>query len=225
MTRKDDVIFVTLEPLIAPGQASGTGKAIGIGDRLSQLTGTRKKNWLTRLDAYESVFGPAKKVYPGSAPDIDVLVFRDNKDYYTLVTSGMSDRRMFMPKDSEDPRRLELEMYVKDIKKPQIDRLVNAAEFPFLEKTYLGHGDTIDWAEAITRGSNLEADLLIYSLLETHRQLTLFIRGDNVQLLWCIPITSAELDYKKEHGIDAFLDILDDANHPIALDVHRKSYI
>jgi Suppressor of fused protein (SUFU) len=133
---------------------------------------------------------------------------------------------MFIPKRSKDPCRLELEMYVKEVKKYHIERLTQAAEFPFVEKSYLGHGDTIDWADPIARGSDLEADLIIYSILEDHRELALTIHhGDPVQLLWCVPISSAELEYKLEHGSDALLEVFDEMKHPLVLDVRRKSYV
>jgi hypothetical protein len=225
LSRPDDVIFVRIEPLNTASPPQETGKAISVKDRLAQLDGSRKKNWITRLDAYETAFGPVKKVYPGANPDIDVLVFRENEDYYTLITSGMSDQRMFMPKRSEDPCRLELEMYVKEVKKYHIERLTQAAEFPFVEKTYLGHGDTIDWLDPIARGSDLDADLIMYSILANHRERSLTIHRDPVQLLWCVPISSAELEYKKEEGIDALLEVFDDNKHPLVLDVHRKSYV
>jgi hypothetical protein len=116
-------------------------------------------------------------------------------------------------------------MYGKEAKKYHIERLTRAAEFPFVEKSYLGHGDTIDWADPIAPGSDLEPDLIIYSILEDHRELALTIHGDPVQLLWCVPISSAELEYKIDHGSDALLEVFDDVMHPLVLDVGRKSYV
>ena len=95
----------------------------------------------------ESISGPSNE----GAPSIDVVEFREKPGFLRLVTSGMSDERMRVPKGYRDAVRLELETYVKVVQVEIIDRLVRAAQFPFVERTYLGHGDTIDWGRLSPR--------------------------------------------------------------------------
>jgi hypothetical protein len=104
-------------------------------------------------------------------------------------------------------------------------RLRQNAMFPFADETYLGHGDTINWMTPVVTGSDLTADLLITSITAEYRRLPFQIDGEDVELLWWIPITDAELRFKKERGIDALLQVFDQVRHPRPLDTFRKSYV
>jgi hypothetical protein len=223
---ENHVVFVEID---SPGAAGRRSRLISAEGRLREISGSRKANWMSRLRLYERVFGPSTGVLTGhpigNIPTIDVLVFQERRDYYTLVTNGMSDMRMHMPQNSPDPPRLELEVYVKQVDENITHRLIQDAVFPFVERTYLGHGDTIDWMIPIVEGSKLTADLLIYSILTKHREMKLEIEGDPVQLLWVVPITSEELVYKKENGLDALLSVFDKVKHPMVLNVARPSYV
>src|SRR5262245_19297927 len=74
-----------------------------------------------RERVYEQMFGPMDGVYddtfPGLVPHIDVYVHPPGvagRDFYTLVTGGMSDLRMKLPPDAVDklPRRAEIIFYL-----------------------------------------------------------------------------------------------------------------
>ena len=77
----------------------------------------------------------------------------------------------------------------------------------------------------VVTGSDLTADLLITSITAEHRRLPFQIDGEDVELLWWVPITDAELRFKKERGIDALLQVFDQVRHPRQLDTFRKSYV
>lgn len=132
---------------------------------------------------------------------------------------------MSVPTDSDDPRRAELLIYVNEIRPEILERLSRAAMFPFAEGTYIGHGDTIDWMIPVVDKSDLTTDLIIYSIIEEHRNLPLMIENDEVQLYWLVPITDSELEFKKSHGIDALLELFDKVKHPAPLYTSRASYV
>jgi hypothetical protein len=46
-----------------------------------------------------------------------------------------------------------------------------------------------------------------------------------VGFLWLTFITDAEYALKKEHGVNAVLDLFGEHDHPVALDRSRKSYV
>jgi hypothetical protein len=221
---KDHVAFVEVHP-----PATVESEPMVGGERIGHVLENRHPIWKSRLVRCEKIFGNLIKIYPGSqiagGPTIDVLVFRKSEDYFTLVTNGMSDRRMHMPKNSRDPARLELLMYSNEIDEDLVQRLVQDAAYPFVERTYLGHGDTIDWMTPVVPQSELTADLLIYSIVEKHRDLKLEIEGDPIHLLWVVPITADELEYKKARGLDALLAVFDEVKHPLVLSTDRRSYL
>src|SRR5262245_9254695 len=74
-----------------------------------------------RAAVYEQLFGKYALVYddlfPGLVPHIDVYVHEpgfQGRDFYTLVTGGMSDMPMRLPADApaELPRRAEIDFYL-----------------------------------------------------------------------------------------------------------------
>ena len=220
-----DVAFLELMILPDSRPIYGIGKPLSADERLTQLSGDRRKHWEFRLRAYEATFGPVEQVIPGGETGIDLMVIRESDDYLTLLTNGMSDSRMCSPSGSAEPCRIELEMYVKEVNREAVNWLFRAATFPFVDKTYLGHGDTINWMCPIVPNSSLAADLVIYSILSKHRTLSFTIDGDTVQMFWCVPISVAELAFKKEYGIDALLRLFDSKAHPLVLNVYRRSYV
>jgi hypothetical protein len=59
--------------------------------------------------------------------------------------------------------------------------------------------------------------------MSLHEELVL--DGDGVDLLWVVPITEKECEYKLAKGVDALLEIFDRNHHPFVFDPERKSYV
>jgi hypothetical protein len=50
-------------------------------------------------------------------------------------------------------------------------------------------------------------------------------RDEAVQLVWCVPITTAECNLKLERGAGALYDLFDQRNHPLVFSGARESYV
>ena len=201
------------------------------GNRFSDHRPTRD-----RSAAYNNIFGNfvggfADEHPTANCPLIDLFHFgphSDGRPYHTLVTSGMSDRKMIVPTEHQTiPCRAEIVMYVKEPRDEHYLWVKWAAKFPFIDNTYLNHGHTIPWHEPLFPGSELSCILFINSIVREDNELskTLVIEGDPVNLLWFLPITRQEWALKKESGISALLDLFDKHRHPVQLDEDRRSYV
>jgi hypothetical protein len=103
-----------------------------------------------REKVYEQFFGEARNVYHEVfplIPHIDVYMFcpRDEggRDFWTLVTSGMSDLAMNVPAVVEAPRRCELIFYCSEPKREYLETMRWLAHFPHDQKTWIGSGHTV----------------------------------------------------------------------------------
>ena len=111
-----------------------------------------------REAAYEQIFGKPLSVSHELLPlipYIDVYTFqrkRGDQIEYSLVTGGMSDIEMTLPKRAERdvPRRVELIFYCAEPCEEYIGILRWLAHFPHNSKSWLGHGHTMpNWRSAI----------------------------------------------------------------------------
>ena len=103
-----------------------------------------------REAAYERLFGKALNVSHEllpQIPHIDVYTFqrsRGDQIVYSLVTGGMSDLEMTLPRRAKDvPRRVELIFYCAEPREEYIATLRWVAHFPHDSKSWLGHGHTM----------------------------------------------------------------------------------
>jgi hypothetical protein len=191
-----------------------------------------------RADVYRKAFGEPTERIPGvatpRAPAIDVLVHppgHATRSFYTLVTSGMSDRPMHPPADvGRDGRRAELVLYV-DLPGPSLARLLQTlARLPHEAGGWLGAGHTIpngDPPAPLFPGSRLSSVLLLDSVVAPERDTyrVVEIEGDPLHILWPVPLTAAELAFKIEHGSLALLDVFNERQFSFVLDPGRDSLI
>ncbi len=231
------------DPEITPGGS----KVIRHGERSSPEFKLSERstleNILKREAVYAAIFGPPvltyDDVHPVLVPHIDVYVHEpgfQGRDFYTLVTGGMSDCPMKLPEDAppEMPTRIELIFYLPGNQKPKreyIDFLRTTARMPYDYQTWLGWGASFangNPPEPIFEGTQFDSLVLINTpiakpddTLPEH----LVLDGDAVHLLWAVPITTAEREYKLEEGTEALLDIFDEVQHPFVFDENRPSYI
>lgn len=182
-------------------------------------------------------FGAAPSLLwdPGDeAPQVGCAFFsaeKTGRPWGTLVTFGMSLMPMVMDEraDETDMPRAEMIAYVND-KETQLDDIANWLSwtgcFPFLQEpqTFLGWGHTIRMGN-LFKDSELTTLLTLTSIVKADNEPVFRVENDNVGFLWLTFITDAEYAYKKEHGMNAILDLFGENNHPVALDRSRKSYV
>jgi hypothetical protein len=189
---------------------------------------------------YAKFFGSKWTVDRGDdadGPAIDVYAFRPGedgrgkkRDFYTLVTSGMSAERMRVPKGTPF-RRAELILYVAEPTDHHVGLLRWLARLPLVqETTWYGFGTTMTNGNP-PRPIFDDSDLSCFLFLEpvvgrdkaVHEKLE--VDGDPVALLWVVPITEAECQFILDREPSDFLDLLDRKKHPFVLDEGRPSYV
>lgn len=185
----------------------------------------------SRLAAYGRLLGHATGRAEGPA-GVDVLQVPPGfhgRDFWTLLTSGLSDRRMAIPSDlGPEHARAELVLYVREPSPEHVRLLQTCAALAAEPETWLGHGHTIPNGQPpapLFPGSQLKVLLLLRTILEPDAFLSdhLTIEGDPVSLLWLVPITAAELDLKLLQGLPALFQRFDEGGLSHVLDEGRES--
>jgi hypothetical protein len=190
-----------------------------------------------RERVYEDFFGNAWAVdrgEEGDGPAIDVYTFEPEdeheRDFYTLITGGMADERMRVPRGVKT-RRAELVLYVSEPTQTHTDLLRWLATLPHVqETTWYGPGTTMNNGNPprpIFDDSVLDNFLFLESIVSPDNTLPeqLTLDDDPVGLLWVVPITDAERHYIKDRDVSDFLDLLDRKKHSHVLDEGRQSYV
>jgi hypothetical protein len=147
-----------------------------------------------RESAYAQLFGEAlnvsHEVLP-LVPHVDVYIFqrkRGDQIVYSLVTGGMSDLEMTLPRRAVDvPRRVEP-------REEYISTLRWVAHFPHGNKSWLGHGHTMPNGNppAPFWGSTILDTLVFLPPIVTKDQTLpglLQLDGRPVHFLWLVPLT------------------------------------
>jgi hypothetical protein len=190
-----------------------------------------------RETTYEGLFGKALSVSHEllpQIPHIDVYTFqrsRGDQLVYSLVTGGMSDLEMTLPRRAKDvPRRVELIFYCAEPREEYIATLRWLGHFPHDSKSWLGHGHTMpngDPPAPFWGSTELDTLLFMPPILTKDQTLPeeLKLAGEPVHFLWVVPLTTAECNFKLEKGFDAILDLFQQHRHPHVFDPHRKSYV
>jgi len=203
--------------------------------------------WATqREDYYEQHFGKCDHVLHEATPmipHIDIIVCNPDpakgRDFYTLVTSGMSDLRMTAERGvPRDLLRAEIITYlsVEDYENWRsagwnfmTEWIRFLAEFPHTFKTWLSCGHTLpngDPPEPFLPGSLLTTAFLIAPYFEEPGVPTaLKLGGETVNLLWMVLISDAECELKLSRGSDALVDVFEAGNLPRTIDLSRASYV
>lgn len=200
--------------------------------------------WQLERDAhYEKMLGkPAFVWHVDTAllPHIDVYLYEPSteRNYYTLLTSGMSDARMSVPKEvSGVAARAEIIQYVAhvDVGTAKVEppwfvqSMFSLARFPFAYRTWLSYAHTVPNGEPavpFTQGSLLTTAFFMEPVFEPtafRRELT--IGDEPVDLLWLGFITEAELQFKLQYGQAALLAAFRERHYPQLLDVYRTSLV
>ena len=191
-----------------------------------------------RESVYERLFGKAlsvsHEVLP-LIPHIDVYTFKrtqGEKDVYSLVTGGMSDLAMKLPRSAaaEVPRRVELIFYCSEPRAEYISTLHQAAHFPHAAKSWLGHGHTMpngNPPEPLWGSKDLDTLFFLPPIVKKDQALPseLILGGEPVHFLWVVPLTTAECNFKLARGFGAIMDLFQQNQHPYVFDPQRRSYV
>ena len=190
-----------------------------------------------REAAYRELFGEPASIYRevvSLTPRIDIYVYpagQAGRDFTTLITGGMSDLPMTVPAAvGAEARRAELVLYVAEPNRDYASMLRFLAHFPHDNKTWFGHGHTMPNGQPpapLFPDSDLDTFLLRTPSRESDAALRsrLVLSGDPVNLIWVTPITTAECQFKLDHGADALIKRIDRQNYPIILDECRRSAV
>lgn len=180
---------------------------------------------------YERFFGPLPESVLHSTdtviPHVDIYQFppHENRPYWTLITGGMSDLRQPGIADGLSPRA-EILTYAQEPRPWMFDVLKGLAEMPFGYDTYLHWWHTVPNGMPMTaKASKLTNFFFLPPYFEDAEFDTLRIDGDDVDILWMIPITDAELQFKLEHGADALEQLFESKGLNRIIDESRKSLV
>ena len=194
-----------------------------------------------REAAYERLYGKPESVSHEllpQIPHIDVYTIKrilkkaaGNEEFHVLMTGGMSDLRMRVPRAAGDAaHRVELIFYCGEPRDEYIETLRWIAHFPHDSKSWLGYGHTMPNGNppAPFWGSDTLDTLvflppIIMKDQNLHEELSL--SGDPVSFLWVVPLTTAECNFKLQNGFDALLDLFGKNKHPYVFDPKRASYV
>jgi hypothetical protein len=156
---------------------------------------------------------------------VDVFVYSldvEGLDHPVLaaVTNGMSDLPMYLPEDPETPIRRELIQYFRECTEVFARRLHDCAWLPHFDNFALESEDTIPWPDKLV--GDLQASLFLPTVHQMHAEFSVEIDSDETSLLWHIPITAEELEYKNSRGIDALIDRMDKVGLPWLFDPNNR---
>jgi predicted Zn finger-like uncharacterized protein len=187
--------------------------------------------------------GPAAHVFHEIASDfvhVDLHCVPPGEDrpYQTLVTSGMSDRSMNVPRGAEELRFAELMLCLPPdwpLEQGQLKDEVNywplrllkmLARFPHEYDTWLAYGHTIpngDPPAPYAENTQLCCALLALPLLAPEDFLELVIDGaKTIRFYSLVPLYREEMEFKLQNGMDALGELLAEYGVTELLDIQRR---
>lgn len=187
------------------------------------------QNLLARERHYESHFGPIVEPVMHSTdhkrPHIDIYQFppSGDRDYWTLITGGMSDEPQTAPIANH---RTEILTYAREPAGWLFNILKGLAEMPFDRSTFLHWWHSVPNGKCMTaRPSLLTAHFFLPPFLEPPSIDSLKIQAQPVNILWLFPITETELAFKQTRGGEALEELIVSADLHRAIDEGRRSLV
>ena len=177
-----------------------------------------------------------------SGEPLTIIIVKPTKkrNFYTLVTAGMSYKAMVDPKDLDKAQYYsELVLGLPSVWKapkseadiPNLEDkdkwplllLLTLAEFPHKTKTYLAQGHTV------SLGGNYQGfshAMFNFTLLGPEFEIMLEEKTDNlIFFLGVYPITNAEFDFKKQYTSEKLFEGLIENNVTLVFDADKKRII
>jgi hypothetical protein len=171
-------------------------------------------------------------------PDIYMIEPTPDKDFYTLVTVGMS--ALPMTCKNSDSKYIELmislpktwKLSQDDLKDENnywpIRMLKYLARFPFEHKTWLGYGHSIpngNPASEFSTNCNFTGLLLLPSLIFKNSWECKAGLFKKIHFYTLHPLYTNEMNYKIENGVDSMFDKFDENKLSEIVDINRKEII
>ena len=176
--------------------------------------------------------------------DVNIMRPREDKPYYVMYTTGMSDLPMTLPEEiahREDLKYGELFMFLPKEWNPgetgQLDsdipdsqywpiRLIKyLARFPHEYGTWLGWGHTIpngpDY-EPLCQDTRMGGVVLVQTGGDMGSMKA--EDGKEINFYMVVPAYKEEIEYKLEYGMEALDKRFCDGNLPMVLDIRRPNY-
>ncbi|PSM31880.1 suppressor of fused domain protein [Haliangium sp. UPWRP_2] len=123
-----------------------------------------------------------------------------DRGMWKYATCGMSDET--------NPALIELHLFSATQSEQHVELLTAVTHYHHTEK-HLGLWDTINFGRPWLPGSNCDHGLISLPYLDGPALEK--PEGSAVRCLWLIPITKAEVDYKKTHGVEELETRLEEA--------------
>jgi hypothetical protein len=175
-------------------------------------------------------------------PHVDVHIFppsnASGRNYYTLITSGMSDEKMNLPHGvDKDYARAEILFYIANdetkkyqTEKPWYVEAINFfAHFPFEYKTWLAYSHTLpngNPAIPVVEGSTLSTALFLPAIFEPKEFTQDFrLSGEKVNFLWLTFLNDRETEFKLKFGYDKLVEKFNKDNFPQVFNPFRPSIV
>ena len=95
-------------------------------------------------------------------------------------------------------------------------------ELPFVRNTFISKLHTMEFAQPLFPSPSLLNHVLIGSVpIEFNGLSPFLVNEEATEVLTIVPITDGELQYSKDHGMEAFCKFSADRQFGMALDVNR----
>jgi hypothetical protein len=160
---------------------------------------------------------------PDGGGRIEVRVYElevegETERVQVAVTSGLSDYRMGQVEDGVARHyRREVIQYFGCCGAEELNRMHGVAWVA------LASGFALDFFQTVSPlPGEWSGSLFLPSLVTSHAEWTLPIEGEQVQLLWQVPLRQAELDLARERGVDAVLDRMEAVGLPWIFDAGNR---
>lgn len=180
---------------------------------------------------FEKYLGDLDQVVMKSTGDkpvkVDIYTFAptEERPFYVLITSGMSDQRQNIPEDWDIAPRAELMLYTLHPKGWMYSVLRGLAEMPSEEDTFLSYRHTIPNGRPMTTVPTLlTAFTFLPPQFEDEGFQPMTVGGDDTDLLLLVPITEGERQYAVEHGTDDLYNLFAQHLDPV-IDEYRPCLV
>ena len=154
--------------------------------------------------------------------DLCAVAPTPTRPYYTIVTCGMGAREMPVPREQRSQSRAELVFMLPegwDIDSRDerfywpLRWLKLLARLPWEEDSWLGWGHTVPNGEPFADNTQFSSILLLDAYTGGGTQEVFRLPNEqSVQFYQCFPLYDEELDFQLEHGVQALLERLTQAN-------------
>lgn len=169
-------------------------------------------------------------VSPDLHIDVSIIEPTEEKDYYTLVTMGMSAFKMPIPSNMGKANRAEMAIRLPknwNIKSNDeqdywpIRIIKDLARFPYYDNCFFADGHYIDWPNNFAN-TNFNAVLLSRFVKGNNCK---FNNNDEVIIYNVIPLYDSEFKFLVENGASKFFDIADDTVINSEININRNRII